>query len=222
MREIRLMRQWRDLDDFLPPLRAATRGNDEIEDLNDGVLLDYLRDAIIEFVEDTKVVRYYRDVPIECGVCEYPLMLDTCEQIIGIGEVVYGDDCRHDCAGSRSWNWGDVEFRLNEDDDVLLVNRAPQDDGRVLQVELYVAPTREACKVDEILYQRYKMPITNLALERIHLMTNVPWASTTRAQYYRQLYAKREIETNERRMDRGREDRVLFPVRQMGRARRRF
>lgn len=222
MRELRMMRRWRDLDAFLPPLKAATRGNDEVADLVEEVILDYLRDAIIEFCEDTKVIRQPMDIQIECGVCEYPLVLNTCEQIIGVGEVGYGDDCQYDCAGSKSWNWGDVVFRLSEDDDVLLINRAPEDEGRILQLDLHVAPTRDACKVDEILFQRYRTPILNLTLERIHLMVNVPWSSTTRAQYYRQLYAKREIEVNERRMDRGMETRTLIPTYKMGRAKRRF
>lgn len=222
MRELRLMRQWRELTSFMPQLKAATIGTDDIAPLDENVILDFLRDAIIEFCEDTKVIRYHIDIPIQCGVCEYPLLLDTCEQIIGIGEVTYGDDCKHDCAGSKSWNWGDVEFRLNEDDDVLLINRAPEDNGRILQVELFVAPSREACKVDEVIYQRYRNPVLNLALERIHLMTNMPWSSMSRAQYYRQLYAKREIEANERRMDRGMESRTLIPIRPMGRASRRF
>lgn len=222
MRELRLMRQWRELEDFLPPLRIASTGNDEIASLPDEILLEFLRDSIITFTEDTKVVRQYLEIKMECGVCEYPLVLDTCEQIIGIGEVVYGDDCRYDCAGSKAWTWGDVDFRLSEDDDVLLVNRAPDDDGRVLQIELFTAPKRDACKCDEILYQRYKAPITNLALERIHLMTNVPWGSTGRAQYFRQLYAEHNLDINERRLDRGKEHRYLLPQFKVGRAGRRF
>jgi hypothetical protein len=216
------MRQWRDIADFLPPLRTATRGNEEFADLDDGVLLDFLRDSMIEFCEDTKVIRHQMDIPIECGICEYPLILDTCEDILGVGEVRYGADCETDCAGSRSWNWGDVTFRLDEDSDILRINRAPEDEGQTLHMEVYTSPTREAERVDALLYQRYRNPITYLTLERVHLMTNVPWQSVSRAQYYRQMYAKREIEVNERRMDRGMENRMLMPRFRMGAGRRRF
>lgn len=222
MSQMHLMRQWRDIEDFLPPLRTATRGNEDIADLDDGVLLDFLRDAMIEFCEDTKVIRHHMEIKIECGVCEYPLMIDTCEDILGVGEVYYGQECHHDCAGDRSWNWGDVTFRLDEDSDVLRINRAPGDDGKTLHMDVFTAPTREASRVDALLYQRYRNPITYLAMERIHLMVSVPWQSISRAQYYRQLYAKREVEVNERRMDRGMENRMLVPRVRMGKGRRRF
>lgn len=219
---LNLLRQWRDVSDFLPTLRSETRGDDTTADLDDSVLLDRLRDAFIEFCEDTKVVTARLQIPLECGVCDYPIILDTPEDIIGVGEVRYGDDCHSDCAGSRSWNWGNLHFRLEENSDVLRINRAPVTDPKTLDITVYTAPLREADRVDAILYQRYRNPIVYLTLERLHMMRNMPWSSLTTAQQYRSLYAKREIEVNERRMDRGITNRIIYPPVQMGSMRKRY
>ena len=218
-----LLRQYRDIENLVSPtLLMNTLGNANAGGLTDEIRIAMVREAVIEFVEDTKVLRHYVDIPIECGVCDYPILVDNCERVIGVGEVSY-KDCQTDCLGSNNWNWHGVEFSMKQDEDVLRVAEPPSSGGEILHIELFVSPERDACKVDNILYERYLKPITDLALERLHLMTDVPWASISRAQYYRRLYESRTVETNERRMDRGRRGRktTLKAIRAFGAANRR-
>lgn len=205
---MRFNRQWRDIKDFLPKVRAFSRGTDEVADLNDEVLLDFIRDSIISFVQDTKVLREYIDIELQCGVCDYPLLVPTCENIIGVGEISVGEDC-YDCAGERWWTWGDIDFRIDEDSDILRINRAPLEDGRVLKTQIFVVPKRDACEVDEILYQRYHDKIIYKALYNIHMMPNMPWSSVSRADRYLRQYQEGTVEVTERRMDRGRKTRFV-------------
>lgn len=223
MSDLHLMRQWRDIDDFLPDLRARTTSTETAARLPDDVLRINLRAAIIDFCERTKVIRQSLRIPLICGVCDYPIILDTCEDIVGVGRVRYGDTCETDCKGvTRQWDWGGIVFRLMEDSDVLRISEPPVEDGKFLEMDVFTAPSRDGNQVDAILFQRYYTPIVDLTLSKIHLMTDAHWASVTRADMYRRNFESSVASINEQRMDVGTENKYLVGIRPRGYSDRRL
>lgn len=182
---MKLLKQTVSLDKFVPHVLAFAIGNETSGALPESAAKSFIRNAAFNFAERTGIITQTIKVDLQCGLSEYPLDVSSCETIIGVKHARFGDFESEECG--RFWSWGGVDFTF--DDDVLTIYPAPTKDmDEGLELTLIVAPNKDACDIDATLYNKWHDAIVNGALSEIHLMTNQPWSSVSRADYRRRLF----------------------------------
>jgi hypothetical protein len=182
---MKLLKQTVPLDKFLPHVLAFAIGDEQSGSLPENAALSFIRNAAFTFAEKTGIIKDTIKVDIQCGMNEYPLEVATCEQIINISKARLGDFESDDCG--IKWSWGNVSFQF--DDDVIYIHPAPtQDIDLGLELEVVLAPAKDACEVDSRLYDKWHDAIIHGALAEIHMMPGRPWSSVSRADYRRRLF----------------------------------
>ena len=182
---MKLNKQTVPYDKFLPHVLAFTIGDEQSGSLPENAALSFIRNAAFTFAEKTGIIRDTIKVDLQCGLDEYPLDVSSCEQIIGINRARLGNFETLDCG--FNWSWGSVSFQF--DDDVLKVWPVPtQDVEDGLELEVVLAPSKDACEVDTRIYDKWHDAIIHGALSEIHMMPGRPWSSVNRADYRRRLF----------------------------------
>lgn len=182
---MQLLKRKVSLDKFLPHVKANTIGSEEEGMMPDNVALSFIRNSAIAFAERSGVLTETIKIDLQCGLDEYPIETSDESTVIGIKSAELGDFNSQDCG--LTWSWGEVMFEV--EDDVLKIWPVPDKDiDRGLELEVVVAPSREACSVDAQLYTKYFDAIIDGALFEIHMMPNYPWSSVSRADYRRRQF----------------------------------
>lgn len=177
------------LDRFLPELLLGA------SQCPSDIAASYIRQAAIDLCEQSNVLRRKIIVEAQAGVGDYLLEPPDCTRTNKIVEVcdhlgnTYLRDikarCEAPCAvtcvdacGNGEWFpmqrmrvWFDQPNVLN----VRPLPRFDVDLGYV--IEISVIPDRDACELDEILYQRYAPTIVSGALAYLQLQANQPWTN---------------------------------------------
>lgn len=182
---MKLLKSTTPLDKFLPHVLAFALGDEQTGSLPENAALSFIRNAAFTFAEKTGIIKDTVKIDIQCGMGEYPIDVPSCEQIIGINKARLGSFESCDCG--FAWSWGNVDFKF--DDDVVYVCPIPtQDIDQGLELELVLAPSKDACEVDSRLYDKWHDAIIHGTLAEIHMMPGRPWSSVSRADYRRRLF----------------------------------
>lgn len=166
------------IDAFLPHVMAFAMGSEEEGMLPESVARSFIRNSIYKFAERTGILKERQTLSMQCGLACYPIEVGEDQTIIGIKSARMGDFETLDC--SCNWSWGNVDFWI--EDDSLHVYPTPSSDVEAgLEIELVLAPSRDACEVDSVFYNKWHDTIIHGALAEIHMMPSRPWSSVGRA-----------------------------------------
>lgn len=186
------------LDDFLPELRLIANG------VPAEIAGGYIRHAAIEFAERSLTLKREVFVDLQCGVQEY-LLEPPDEDVVRTVAIDWicdtqgrqhflrpNEPCLLNCpclcpgAGelqplqqtgpfAMQTTWLPMWFRQPNS---LIVQSRVQWDGQTgLRVKLSVAPKREACELDRLLFQRYFMGIVQGAAAYLLMQPKQDWSN---------------------------------------------
>jgi hypothetical protein len=192
------------LDEFLPELQLLVSG------VPSEIAAAYVRTAAIEFAERSLVLKRDVHVDLQCGVQEYllePPDEDTSRTIAidfvcddrGRRHVVRPNEpCNLICpcfcgpgCNESGYPLHDVgPYPLNaslpvwfkQPNSLFVLEPVRADFETPLRVTMSIAPDRDACDVDRLLYQRYLMPIVMGAASYLMLMPKQDWYAPQLAQ----------------------------------------
>lgn len=156
---------------------------DEIGFAAPGVLDDmaayYARQAAIEFAKKTRVLRRYFDIPLQrCVTDYYPCPMDG-ERIELINQVCINGECmtpRRDAGCELHYCGWRVKF--NPPNQIIVDGDMCTDHNGRITVVAHVSPTKNACEVDAMLFDRYEDAITQGALSRLYVLPGRKWTSS--------------------------------------------
>lgn len=181
------------LDVFLPEIRMLTPG------CPDEIIASYVRQAVIELSDKALALKREQWIQLQVGVREYLLAPDDCVRVVAIDWVC--DEtcggrryvptphlpCNIQCSVSACWptcgpgqfvgfgfeapQW--VSFKQPNS---FFVSFMPKCDmGIGMRVRMSVAPTRDACEIDQIIYEKYAQDIHAGAASYLLLMQGQSW-----------------------------------------------
>lgn len=177
------------LDVFLPELLLTAPA------LPSDIAASYIRQAIIDLAEQSNCLRRHLFVEAQAGAGDYLLeppdcthtnkIVKVCDRQGGDYFVRPGGHCEVPCAvscadvcGHGSWFPMQHLQVWFEQPNVLNIRPVPRVDLDLgYTVEISVTPDRDACEVDEILYQRYSPTIVAGALSYLQLQAGQPWSN---------------------------------------------
>lgn len=139
-----------------------------IEEPDEEIAASYVREAAIEFAKYTRVLQRQVLIPLQRGVCTYPVEPYDQEQIIGVIGAGMDDSpgcqCQSKCSGYLPDGIGyTLDVARNE------LHLEPASPGcfepcngqcRILRLLVWSAPTEDACDHDVFLYERFRRDIT--------------------------------------------------------------
>lgn len=194
------------LDEFLPELRLLVAG------VPSEIAGAYIRHAAIEFAERSLVLKRELTIALQCGVQEY-LLEPPDEDVVRTVAIDWVCDargqrhfvrptapCMLDCpctcpgacdagplAQTAPWPMEAITLPVwFKQPNSLFVSRPVRADfDTALRVTLSVAPKREACELDRVLFERYLMGLVAGAASYLLLQPKQTW-------YAPQLGAKME------------------------------
>lgn len=150
-------------------------------DMPDGIAENFVRQAAIDFCERSQIIRRVVDIDLICGVSDYPILLPD-ERIVSIQRVCVGDRCCAEravlsasapCETGCTFHGHSIWF---VPPDSLNIRPTPSvDRAKAIRVHVAVAPLRDACELDSVLYERYHETILDGALARLYLAKTTPW-----------------------------------------------
>ncbi|SIO50538.1 hypothetical protein SAMN05444172_2578 [Burkholderia sp. GAS332] len=158
------------LDVFMPFIMAGC------PDLPESMAQAYIRQTCVDFCQRSGWLRRTSHIDQQLDVCDYPVWLDACEQIVRINEVHIDhtsyrggrDSCCFDHCGAR--------FTVR--DGMLHMSDKPQRDKQhAIKVRFISAPTRDACEVDATLHHDWQEAIEDGALAKIYLLPGYRFTS---------------------------------------------
>lgn len=178
-----------DFSDFAHEIKLA------IGDVQDDLVANYVRQAIIDLCERSQVLVRAVDIDVQCGIEDYPIEVDEDERVVSIQRICVGTQ---ECTSSvvlRSSEPCNTGCTIHSHaiwfvpPDTLHIRPIPkQDKESAIRVFVAVAPTRDACTVDRIFYERYHEAVINGALARLYLAKTTPWHDRQLAEYHRRLF----------------------------------
>lgn len=134
-----------------------------VEDPDEEIAASYVRESAIEFAKNSRVLQRQILIPLQPGVCTYPVEPYEGEQIIGVMGVGI-DDCdpceSRGCSGVLP---NGVPFTLDVARNELRLEAGNGDccrGARLLRILVWSAPTEDACEHDAFLYDRFRADIT--------------------------------------------------------------
>lgn len=169
----------RDFADFLPVVTLSANIDHEIATY-------FVRDAAIALCERSKILRQTIEVELQPCV-DNPIIEPWCPDL----RIVY----IHQVCGRTittkepCCNWGPCTV-FYDGGSTLWLNPAPSntENLRPLPVTVSVAPTREACALPEILYERYKETIEAGAMAKLHRVFGTPFYDLTASREQKALF----------------------------------
>lgn len=126
-----------------------------IEEPDEEIAANYVRQAAIEFCKDGRALQREIMVELQPGVTKYPVFPYEGEQIVGVigMRTVDGGSCG--CSGT-SGRYGPMVWHLDTARNELHVDGGTG----LLALLVYSAPTEDACAHDVFLYERFRADIT--------------------------------------------------------------
>lgn len=182
---MQLLKQTVPISKFTPHVVVATYDESGDNPIPENVAESFIRNSAISFAEKTGILTEKISIDLQCGLSEYPLEVSDCNTIIGVKSAKFGEWSDEDCG--FGWTWGGVNFKMI--DDLLTIYPAPtQDFSNGLEIEVVVAPNRDACELDAQLYDKWFDAVINGALAELHMLPSRSFSSTTRGDYRRRLF----------------------------------
>ena len=136
----------------------------------------YIRDTCIDFATRSNSLRRRSTILQQCGVREYPVWPDCCEQIVRINEARVGQRCYRGARDTCSFDWGGARFTVT--DGMLHISNDPPDDcPRSIEVRFTVSPARDACEVDATLFDDWQTAIVDGTLSRLYMLPGYPFSA---------------------------------------------
>lgn len=137
-----------------------------IDDPDEEIAANYVREAAIDFAKDSRVLQRQIIVELQGGVCTYPLYPYEGENIIGVIAAKLDEGpacgCADSCGGFVHTGLG---YRLDvARNEITFEDRSAcaSCHGRV-RLLVWSAPSEDACEHDKFLYDYYRREITLLA-----------------------------------------------------------
>lgn len=178
---------------FLPEIRMLAPG------CPDEIIASYVRQAIIEVSDKGLAIKREQFVFLQAGVREYLLEPDDCVRVVAIDwvcdETCNGRrmiplphlPCRMECSNSNCWpTCGTGQFvnfgfegpawcTFKQPNSFWLSWTPRCDMGIGIRVRMSVAPKRDACEVDQFIYEKYAQDIHAGAAAYLLMMQGQPW-----------------------------------------------
>lgn len=174
------------LSDFLPEVAVMVDGapSDMVE--------SYIRQSAIDLAVRSQVLIRDVQIDVQAGVDEYPVRVGDQERVESLqymGRKPGACDCpyRSPC-GVPLMCGGTAQFKAP--DRVFISPKPKQDRKQALWVRVAVAPTRDACEVDRMLYEKYHEAVVNGALARMLVIKGMPWYDAALSTFYRDSAAR--------------------------------
>ena len=180
---------------FLPKIVYALSTPDGGADTD--ALNSYVVDTIIDFANRTRILR--REVRIKLQPCVDTYRVDPqdCVEIVALLRVCYPGHSvaitpREPCGRGCGVSCGPTTVSL-DDDGVLHVYPPPADMGTddYMELVLAVAPKRDACEVDAVVYDKYAPVIVSGTLAELYKNGQAPWFNLTLAQMREAEYTRK-------------------------------
>lgn len=138
-----------------------------IEDPDEEIAANYVREAAISFARYTRVLQRQILIQLQPGVCTYPVEPYEGEQIVGVMGVGIDDcrpcECRTGCTGFLP---NGVPFTLDIARSELHLEGGTGDccgGAKLLRILVWASPTEDACVHDVFLYDHFRQDITMAA-----------------------------------------------------------
>lgn len=168
------------LDKFMPRIAAELPGAPL------STIRAYISDFIFEFCKRTQVVTREITITLEPCVTVYKVTPQDCTHIVSIKSVCFeaNGHCsewvhlrnKEPCYRECLFYCGGKELYLDQDGTLSITPPIPfGEPSQKLTLIVCVVPSRDACEVDAILYERYKEEIVQGVLSEMLLMNGTPW-----------------------------------------------
>lgn len=150
-----------DWDRWLPEIIVG------VDDPTEEIAADYSRAAAIQFAKTTRALQREIVIPLQPGVCTYPVIPVDFENIIGIIGAGYNNECRCRCEDRcRGWLPNGLQYIFDP-----ARNEIHLESGRswrccagdTLRLLVYAAPKESACEYDSFLYEFFRADIVMAA-----------------------------------------------------------
>lgn len=190
---------------FLPKIMYLLTSEEGGPD--DDAVASYIVDTVIDFANRTRILR--RDIRIRLQPCvdTYRVDAQDCVEIVALLRACHDGYPavivpREACGRGCSVSCGALAVSLDEDG-ILHISPppAPGAEPEFIDLTVAVAPKRDACEVDELVYTKYLQVIVSGTLAELYKNGSAPWFNLTLAQ-------ARETEYN-RRLSAAGVDRIL-------------
>lgn len=194
-----------ELEAFLPELMLSAPG------LPQEIAASYIRQAAIDMAESGNTLRRTVRIELQAGVQNYLLEPPDCVRTIGVSRIsgrngwcnsgyrMVPDDVPMPAIGclqvpvagcaafgfgpsaNQAWGVGGIAKLQNPNE--LWVSPVPQCDADLgIEVELIVAPKRDACTVDRVMFDRYAPALVAGALMYLYRLPKQDWTDYNLAQ----------------------------------------
>lgn len=185
------------LEEFLPEVRLMVPG------CPDEIIASYVRQAVIEVADRTLAFKRMVPIELQIGVRSYALEAEDCTRVVAIDWICDYRGRRHfpkpnapcvmPCATwcNPACSWGSFNpfegynWASFKQPNVLELSFMPDCDVATgMAVRLTVAPTRDACDVDRIAYDKYAQDIHVGAAKSLLALQQQAWYQPQMAAKY--------------------------------------
>lgn len=128
-----------------------------IEDPDEDIAANYVREAAIEFCRYGRVLQREVVVELQYGVSTYPIFPYIGEAIVGVIGVKLDAGSPCTCSSTEGEHEG-IDWQLDIARNELTLRNAPRSGQFKLLV--WAAPTEDSCRHDVFLYDRFRADIT--------------------------------------------------------------
>lgn len=128
-----------------------------IEDPDEEIAANYVRQAAIEFCKGGRVLQRELVVELQPDINTYPVFPYEGEQIIGVIGVKHPDNAVYACDKSEG-TWFGAPWRFDPARNQITLAHPPR--AGLLRLLVWAAPTEEACQHDRFLYDYFRADIT--------------------------------------------------------------
>lgn len=134
-----------------------------IEDPDEEIAANYVRQAAIEFCKGARVLQRQVVIELQCGVSTYPVFPYEGENIIGVIAAKLNNDGPCGCSGDGRFGMAnEIRWVFDRARNQISIPDGCHRDG-LLQLLVWAAPTENACAHDVFLYDDFRYDITQAA-----------------------------------------------------------
>ena len=171
------------IQEFIPELSF------EFTDIPENAFSHFVLKAINTFARRSNALRRTATIHVQDCVDNYLLEPQDCMDIVAVMGICKRDNCGCSpvtrltnapcCLPCGAFSWFEQPN---------IIHISPTKCGQCYDVKFSVAPTYDACEVDEILLTQYYETIMHGARSSLYGMGNKPWSSLQRLEYHRQEF----------------------------------
>lgn len=129
-----------------------------IEDPDEEIAANYVRESAIEFCRDGRVLQREIIVELQTDETTYPVFPYDGERIVGVIRAARDGRCSP-CAGKTQGSIYGLDYRLDTARNEITVAGSCRP-GERLRLLVWAAPTEDACEHDEFLYEAFRRDVT--------------------------------------------------------------